>query len=92
MVIELEIINLYELCKEIHKKGGVVLDVNTDCCICTFKDNKIPFDLHDSGNIKGYYLDKEEQVYTYRLEEQSDRLKCQMLPQWRRKENMNIRA
>ena len=84
MVIELEIINLYELYKEINNKGGTILDVNTDCCVCTFKDNKIPFELDDTGNIKGYYHDKEEQVYKYRLEEKSDRLKCQMLPKWQR--------
>ena len=84
MVIELEIINLYELYKEINNKGGTILDVNTDCCVCTFKDNKVPFELDDAGNIKGYYHDKEEKVYKYRLEEKSDRLKCQMLPKWQR--------
>ena len=84
MVIELEIINLYELYKEINNKGGTILDVNTDCCVCTFKDNKVPFELDDTGNIKGYYHDKEEKVYKYRLEEKSDRLKCQMLPKWQR--------
>ena len=66
MVIELEIINLYELYKEINNKGGTILDVNTDCCVCTFKDNKVPFELDDTGNIKGYYHDKEEKVYKYR--------------------------
>ena len=40
--------------------------------------------LDDAGNIKGYYHDKEEKVYKYRLEEKSDRLKCQMLPKWQR--------
>ena len=62
------------------------MNVNTDCCVCTFKNNVVPFDLNDTGNIKGYYHDKDEQVYKYRSERQSDRLKCQMLPKWIRKE------
>ncbi len=61
-----------------------MLDVNTDCCTCTFKNKNIPFELDEVGNIEGYYHDKEEQVYEYRLEENSERFTCQMLPKLKR--------
>jgi len=46
MAVELEIINLYELCEEIQRLDGTVLDVNTDCAICTFKNNEFPFTVN----------------------------------------------
>ena len=49
MILELEIINLYELVKEIKANGGTVLDVNTDCCACVFPDDKFPFVLNGNN-------------------------------------------
>ena len=84
MVLELENINLFTLCKEIRNKGGQVIDVNTDCAVCTFPNNEFPFSVNDLGNIEGYYHD--ENIYKYRLEAKSERITTQALPQWIRKQ------
>jgi hypothetical protein len=81
MILELEIINLYELVKEIKSHGGTVLDVNTDCCACVFPDDKFPFALN-GNNLEGYYYDDAKTMPKYRLEDNSDRLKKQLLPKW----------
>ena len=44
-VIEMEIINLYEMYKLITQNKGEVLDLNTDCCVCTFENDLLPFNL-----------------------------------------------
>ena len=62
MTLELEIINLHSLCKEIERLGGSVLDVNTDCAICTFKNNEFPFTVDSNGDVEGYYFDNEMKV------------------------------
>ena len=84
MAVELEIINLYELCEEIQRLGGSVLDVNTDCAICTFKNNEFPFAVNSDNNVEGYYFDNDMQVPKYKVEKDSERLKHQQLPVWRR--------
>ncbi len=81
MILELEIINLYELVKEVKSHGGTVLDVNTDCCACVFPDDKFPFALN-GNNLEGYYYDDAKTMPKYRLEDNSDRLKKQLLPKW----------
>ena len=41
--------------KKQRRLGGTVLDVNTDCAICIFKEDIIPSKIMDDGNIEGYY-------------------------------------
>ena len=84
MVLELENINLYKLSKLIEQNDGRVLDVNTDCCNCTFKNNVFPFKLDESNNLTEFCHDK--LVPKYRLEESKERLKTQLLPRWTRTE------
>ena len=52
MILELEIINLYELVKEIKSHGGTVLDVSADYCACVFPDDNLPFALN-GNNLEG---------------------------------------
>lgn len=79
-IIELENIKMYELKSLIESKGGVVLDLNTDCCSCVFPNNVFPFELLDEENIKGYYYDEEQKKPMYKLEEK-DRLKYEKCKQ-----------
>ena len=55
MTLEMENINLYEMCKEIERLGGTVLDMNTDCAVCAFPDSKLPFRCDRQHVVKGYY-------------------------------------
>lgn len=91
MVLELENINLYKLYKEIEKHDGKVLDVNTDCCTCKFKDNKFPFETDEHNNLVGYYHDSDKLVPKYRLEESKERLKTELLPRWKRTEKYDYK-
>ena len=84
MAVELEIINLYELCEEIQRLDGTVLDVNTDCTIGAFKNNVFPFTVNTDGNVEGYYFDDDKKVLKYKVEKDSERLKHQQLPIWKR--------
>ena len=84
MAIELEIINLHKLCKLIESKGGTVVDVNTDAAICMFPGNECPFETDSNGDVIGYYYDDNNEVPKYKLETNSERVRRQMLPQWRR--------
>ena len=80
-VLEMEIINLYELHKEIKKFEGIVLDVNTDCVVCTFPYNKLPFEVDENDMIKGYYFDADNKTPKYRLCE-GKRCEVGRLPKW----------
>ena len=62
MAVEMEIINLHELCKEIERLGGNVWDVNNDCAVCTFRNNVFPFTVNSDGNAEGYYFDDDLKV------------------------------
>ena len=84
MTLELENINLYEMCEEIQRLGGTVLDVNTDGAVCVFPKDKVPFKVTRDNIIKGYYYDKEQQVPKYRLVRDAERVKIGHLPRWKR--------
>jgi hypothetical protein len=47
-----ETIELHQLQTYIESKRGKLTDLNTDAIICTFEDNKFPFDLSDGNNTK----------------------------------------
>jgi hypothetical protein len=69
MILDMEAIELHKLMKTIEGKGGVVLDLSTDCVSCVFKDNKFPFKVEKgSSNIKGYYYDSDMTQHKYKLE------------------------
>ena len=58
-IMDLEAIALHKLAILIESKNGTVLDLNTDCITCNFKDNKFPFELDNNKNIVGYYYNNE---------------------------------
>jgi hypothetical protein len=58
-IMDIEAILLHELSEIIKSNGGEILDLNTDCISCTFKNDIFPFDL-DGENIKGYCFDSIE--------------------------------
>ena len=69
MILDMEAIELHKLMNTISSKGGVVLDLSTDCVSCVFKDNKFPFKVEKgSCNIKGYYYDSDMTQPKYKLE------------------------
>ena len=45
MVLEFENINLYEVTLKVQRKGGAVLDLNTDSVVCEFE--KFPFKIDE---------------------------------------------
>jgi DNA replication protein DnaC len=81
-ILDLEAIALHKLTTVIESKGGEVLDLNTDCATCIFK-NVFPFEL-DNNNIKGYYYDKENKVPLYKLEDKHTRLQIERMPLYSR--------
>ena len=84
MVLKLENINLYEPTPEIQRKGGSVLDLNTDCVACEFA--KFPFKLDDENKLRGYYHDQEHVVPRSKLEEGTSRAKHSKLQRYLRTE------
>jgi hypothetical protein len=57
-ILDLEAIHLHKLSKIIESNNGQVLDLNTDCVTCSFKNNEFPFMMNDNI-IEGYYYDNE---------------------------------
>ena len=82
-ILDLEAIELYELSKLIKSKGGIVLDLNTDCISCTFPNDILPFELNDK-NILGYYFDADKKIPKYKLENKNTRLQIQKMPKYQR--------
>jgi hypothetical protein len=68
----------------IESKDGQVLDLNTDCITCTFKNNIFPFELEDNNDIKGYYYDDKQQVNLYKLEDKNTRLQIERKAKYKR--------
>ena len=60
-----------------------MLDVNTDCVVCTFPYNKTPFESDENNMVKGYYFDADKTVPKYRL---CGGKRCEVarLPKWKR--------
>ena len=53
-IMDLEAIHLHKLSKLIESNNGNVLDLNTDCVTCTFKNNIFPFKMNNNI-LEGYY-------------------------------------
>jgi len=83
-ILDLEAIALHKLSTLIKSKGGIVLDLNTDCISCTFPNDVFPFELIDEKNIEGYYYDDENKVPMYKLEKKNTRLQIQRKAQYKR--------
>jgi hypothetical protein len=79
-IIDLEAIEVHKLMTIIKEKGGTVLDVSTDCVSAVFPTDELPFELVDDINIKGYYYDKAEKFPRYKLEDKTERLKIERMP------------
>ena len=91
MTLELENINLYEMCEEIRRLGGTILDMNTDGAVRVFPGNKVPFCVSDDV-IEGYYYDNDQQVPKYRLVRDAQRVKIGHLPRWKRDCNYSLKV
>ena len=87
MVLELEAIELHKLTDIIKSKGGEVLDLVTDCVVCSFPNDQQPFEL-DGVNIKDYEFS--QNVPKYKLEHKETRLKVEMMKNHIRTEKANI--
>ena len=83
MVLEQEIIELHKLTKIVKQNGGVVLDLNTDACVCVFPKGA-PFKLDQAGNIEGYYYDDQKTAPKYKLEVKDARVKVPNMPGYTR--------
>ena len=84
-ILELEAIELHKLKTIIEKKGGLVLDLNTDCVACVFKNDILPFTILEDGiNIKDY--EYAEGIPKYKLEFKEERLKNAKLEKFKRSE------
>jgi hypothetical protein len=50
--LDFEAIALHKLSNLIKSKGGIVLDLNTDCISCSFPNDVFPFELIDEKIFK----------------------------------------
>jgi len=74
-ILAQEAIELHKLKCIIEEKGGVCLDLNTDCISCVFNDDIFPFHLVDkNNNIGGYLYDSKKNERKYKLEPKLDEL------------------
>jgi len=84
-ILEQEAIEVHKLIKIIENKGGVVLDVSTDCVSCVFETNESPFEV-ENDRIKGYYDDAEQKSHKYRTEDKDGRLEVERMKAYVRSE------
>ena len=78
-VLELEAIEVHKLKLLLESKGGLVLDVSTDCLSCVFKTDESPFELVNNTYIDGYFDDEQKKKFKYRTEDKEGRLKVERL-------------
>ena len=89
-IIQTENILIHKMKTLIESKNGVVLDLNTDACSCTFPNNIFPFKMLDDENIDNYFYDIENKIPMYKLEFK-DRLKHERCKQMIRTETFNLK-
>ena len=73
-ILEQEAIEVHKLKTILESVGGVVLDVNTDCISCVFKDNESPFKLINDTYLDGYFDDDQKKKFKYRKEDKEGRI------------------
>ena len=84
-IVEIETIELHKLSKIIEANKGQVLDLNTDCVSCCFKNNICPFKMiGDTIIIDGFYWQSD--VPKYKLEDKKKRPGCQRMNNYKRVE------
>ena len=75
-ILDLEAIELHKLANIIESEKGIVLDLNTDCISCYFRNDIFPFDLNSDGkNINNFKHDNGD--LKYKLEEKNTRLQIE---------------
>lgn len=85
MILEQEAIELHKLQMIVESKGGVVLDLITDCVSCVFQNDILPFEIMEDGlNVKEYFYDTDRKMPKYKLESAEHRLKVERLPKYLR--------
>jgi 5-methylcytosine-specific restriction enzyme A len=77
-ILQQEQIELHKLMMLVQANNGTVLDVNTDAVSCIFEGDKLPFQMLDDINIKGYYYDDKKMMPKYKIEDKG-RLKSARL-------------
>ena len=83
-ILELEAIELHKMKTLIESKGGICLDLNTDCISCVFKNDKLPFEMIDDINLKGFYYDEKNIFPKYKLDAKDTRLKYPKMANFKR--------
>ena len=72
MIVDMEAIEQHKLMKRIESKGGVAIDLNTDCVSCVFPNDECLFDVEE------YFYDAEETLPNYKLETKEARVEINM--------------
>jgi ABC-type transport system involved in cytochrome bd biosynthesis fused ATPase/permease subunit len=75
---------LHKLKCIIESKGGLCLDLKTDCITCMFENNIFPFEMMDDINLSGYYYDDDNKMPKYKLEPCSGRLIIPRMEKYKR--------
>ena len=78
-ILEQEAIEVHKLKVILESKGGVVLDVNTDCLSCVFPTNESPFKLVNDTYIDGYFDDDQKKKFKYRKEDKEGRIQVERM-------------
>jgi hypothetical protein len=78
-ILEQEAIEVHKLKVILESKGGVVLDVNTDCLSCVFPTNESPFKLVNDTYIDGYFDDDQKKKFKYRKEDKAGRIQVERM-------------
>jgi len=78
-ILEQEAIEVHKLKIILESKGGVILDVNTDCLSCVFPTNESPFKLVNDTYIDGYFDDDQQKKFKYRKEDKEGRLQVERM-------------
>jgi len=69
-ILDLEAIELHKLSQLIENNGGNIIDLKTDCVVCTFLNDVFPFEL--SENNLTNYLYSQTKNYKYKIENKED--------------------
>ena len=83
-ILQIEATELHKLGEIIKANSGTILDLNTDCISCVFKNDVLPFDLENDVNLKGFYYDEAKTIAKYKVEQKDERLKTPKLEKYKR--------
>jgi hypothetical protein len=96
-IVQFEACRLHELAMRIHKKGGLIMHLNTDCVTAMFPDDINPFkcirdEKTNKNNVKGFYYDIEHKRPMYKLEDKDNCPVTERLPNYTRKDVYNLNS